>query len=74
MKPLSLEEINSWDDNGFSDTAEEAARLLHTAREYYRLREALEKIAQPEQSEHSIAEEAYYVTMIAREALKESAE
>jgi hypothetical protein len=70
MKPLSLEEISmvqeyeDWSDFDMNDNFE---RLLHTAREYHRLREALKEIA------NSYAwSEPGCPFRLAREALKES--
>lgn len=42
MKVLSLEEINEW-ETSLLDEGLSAVRLLHTAREYHRLKEALRK-------------------------------
>lgn len=80
MKPLSLDELIAIENNTIlhSDITSEKLglflRLLHTAREYHRMRAVLEEIAQPEKSDHQIEEEAYFITMLAREALKEGDE
>lgn len=78
MKPLSLKEIfiiqeyEDWDDLGLNDDFE---RLLHTAREYHRLREALEEIAKkvPDKVDRNeAADMACEFKIVACEALKES--